>query len=294
MSVFQSLALERLAPETLALVLILISALSHALVGAVMKRSDDKLILRGVLGVTAAILALPFALYLPFPPLNVWLVLLGGVGIHFVYHLTQAAAFTKGDMSVVYPIMRGFAPALTALFAFLFLKESLSPIETLGLFIVVLSLLGFAWPEKIKVEGWRGAIAFALASGLLTAIYTVVDTYGVRLAPHKFSFIAWFFVIEGIGIGLIVSVMKRGGLRAKITRDLKGGIIAGIFGVMTYTTALWAFSLAPIAGLAALRETSVIFGALLATFWLGERFGLKRILLASLLAFGLFLMHAKG
>ena len=275
----------------MALVLILTSALSHALVGAVMKRSSDKLILRGILSVTAACIALPFALYFPFPPLDVWFILIGGVTIHFVYHVTQATAFTKGDMSVVYPIMRGFAPALTALFAFFLLKENLSPTEIIGLFIVVLSLLGFAWPETVKTEGWKGAIAFALASGLLTALYTVVDTYGVRLAPHKFSFIAWFFVIEGIGIGLIVCFIKREDLRVKITQDLKGGIIAGMLGFVTYTSALWAFSLAPIAGLAALRETSVIFGALLATFWLGEKFGAKRTLLAILLAFGLILMH---
>jgi drug/metabolite transporter (DMT)-like permease len=276
---------------SLSIVLILISAIAHAFVGAVMKRSADKLVLRGILGATTAIISLPMALTLPFPPGNVWLILLLGVGIHFIYHLAQAAAFTRGDMSVVYPIMRGFAPALTAFFAFIWLKESLSPIEIMGLIIVVCALIGFGWPQKIKIEGTGYAVGFALFCGLLTAIYTVIDTYGIRLAPHKFSFIAWFFVIEGIGISLIVALMRQDGLKAKIKTDWRGGMIAGILGLVTYTTALYAFSLAPIAGLAALRETSVIFGALLATLWLKEAFGVRRIILAIILAIGLILMH---
>ncbi len=287
-----------MSTSTLPLILILISAMSHACVGAVMKRSSDKLILRGILGLTTAIIAFPIALALPFPPANVWVIMFLGVTIHFTYHLTQATAFTKGDMSVVYPVMRGFAPALTAFFAYLFLKETLSPVEIIGLIIAVSALIGFGLPQKTKMgdivshEGIKTALLFALFSGMLTAVYTVIDTYGMRLAPHKLSFIAWFFVIEGIGITLIVSLLRRGGLKEKIRDDWRGGILAGVLGLVTYTTALYAFSLAPIAGMAALRETSVIFGALLATFWLKESFGLRRTILAIILAFGLILMHS--
>jgi len=126
----------------------------------------------------------------------------------------QAAAFTKGDMSIIYPIMRGFAPALAALFAFLFLKESLTPIEMIGLGIVVAALVGFGWPQKIKISGATTAIILALACGLLTAIYTVIDAYGMRLAPNRLAFIAWFFVIEGLGISIMVSFLKRYNLTA--------------------------------------------------------------------------------
>ncbi len=280
-----------MSPANLSFGLILVSAITHAFVGAILKHSHDKLVLRGVLGLTTAVVAFPFIFFVPVLPLNVWLILLLGMSIHFVYHLAQATAFTKGDMSVVYPIMRGFAPALTAFFAFLILKEPLTPLEILGLSIVVAALIGFGWPQKIKIEGAAVAIGFALFSGFLTAIYTVVDTYGMRLAPYSFSFIAWFFVIEGVGISLIVTAMKWEGLKEKIKLDWQGGIVAGLFGLITYTTALYAFSLAPIAGLAALRETSVIFGATLATLWLKEAFGLRRVILAIILAFGLILMH---
>lgn len=277
--------------STISIILILISAFTNASVGALLKRSSDKLALRGILGATTAIVSLPIALMLPFPPLSIWFILLAGVGVHFIYHMAQAAAFTRGDMSVVYPIMRGFAPALTAFFAFIWLKESLTPIEIFGLFIVVASLIGFGWPQKIKIEGATTGIAFALFCGLLTAIYTIIDAYGIRLAPHKFSFIAWFFVIEGAGIALIVSALRRKNLKEKIKANWRGGVFAGFLGLTTYTTALYAYSLAPLAGLAALRESSVIFGALLATFWLKEAFGVRRIILAIILAIGLILMH---
>ena len=94
---------------TLSIILILISAMSHALVGALMKRSDDKLVLRGILGATALVISLPFALMMPLPPWEVWQIMIIGVAVHFIYQFTQAAAFTKGDMSVVYPIMRGLS-----------------------------------------------------------------------------------------------------------------------------------------------------------------------------------------
>jgi len=256
-----------------------------------MKRSDDKLVLRGILGATSFVIALPVALTLPIPPWEVWQIMIIGVTVHFIYQFAQAAAFTKGDMSVVYPIMRGFAPALAAFFAFLFLKENLTPMEILGLSIVVAALVGFGWPQKIKIKGAKTALAFALFCGLLTAIYTVIDAYGMRLAPHKFAFIAWFFVMEGFGISIMVGFLKRNNLKTRIMTDLKGGIMAGLLGLITYTTALYAFAIAPIAGLAALRETSVIFGAILAAIWLKESFGLRRVILAIILAIGLILMH---
>ena len=280
-----------MSAATLSIVLILISAVSHALVGALMKRSNDKLMLRGILGATSFIIALPIALTLPLPPWEVWQIMILGVSVHFIYQFAQAAAFTKGDMSVVYPIMRGFAPALAAFFAFLFLKEGLTLIEVLGLAIVVTALIGFGWPQKIKIDGAKSALLFALFCGLLTAIYTVIDAYGMRLAPHKFAFIAWFFVMEGFGISVMVGVLKRENLKERIALDLKGGIMAGLLGLITYTTALYAFAIAPIAGLAALRETSVIFGAILAALWLKESFGLRRVILAIILAMGLILMH---
>lgn len=283
-----------MTPAALAIVLILISAMSHALVGAVMKRSADKLVLRLILGAVSATVALPFAVTLPPLPGDVWVVLGLGVSLHIIYQIAQAIAFTRGDMSVVYPVMRGFAPALTAGFAILVLGEKLSPIEWLGLGIAVSALVGFGWPDRKSLFNAKGALIFALFCGLLTTLYTVVDAYGIRLADHKFSFIAWLFVLEGsLGVALF-SWIKKDGLMQSIRIDLKGGLLAGLLGLTTYTTALLAFSLAPVAPLAALRETSVVFGAVLAAVWLKESFGRKRIALSVWLVIGLTVMHIAG
>jgi len=280
-----------MSPAFLAIILILISAMTHACVGALQKRSHNKLILRGILGAVSALIALPLALTLPIPPLDIWKVLALSAVVHFTYQIIQAATFTRGDMSVVYPVMRGSAPAITAFFAFLVFAESLTPIEITGLALVVLALLGFAKPAGARLLQFNAGLFLALLCGIITAVYTVVDAYGMREAPIRLAYIAWFFVIEGTVISTVVSIYHRKGLKEKLRRDYKGGIAAGLLGLVTYSSALFAFSLAPLAGLAALRETSIIFAALLATFWLKESFGRRRILLAIMMATGLVLMH---
>lgn len=256
-----------------------------------MKRSHDKLVLRIILGITSSLIALPFIFILPPLPGNVWPLLVLGVSIHLIYQIIQASAFTRGDMSLVYPVMRGFAPALTAIFALLFLNESLSPHEVIGLSIVVAALVGFGWPGRLPQKGFGAALALALIGGGLTSLYTVVDAAGIRLAPVKFSFIAWLFVLEGLIGASLFSYWKRKGLREKIRKDGRVGIVAGLLGLITYTTALYAFSLDDVAPLATLRETSVVFGAIFAAFFLKEPFGKRRIALATLLVTGLAFMQ---
>jgi len=269
----------------------MISAMTHALISAIMKRSHDKLMFRAVIGIICCLAALPVALSLPFPPAAVWTVIALSVALHWTYQVCQAAALTHGDMSVVYPVMRGAAPALAGFFAFIFLKETLSPVEITGLLIVTTSIIGFGWPGKLRNVGWVNALGFALACGALTALYTVVDAQGMRITPIRLSFVAWLFVIDGLGMPIVTTLMHRDKWIGKIKLDVKAGSIAAGLTLISYSAALYALSLAPVAGLAAIRETSVIFGAILASVWLKEDFGVRRILLAIVLASGLVLMH---
>lgn len=280
-----------MSPTSLAVGLIIISAITHALVGVLLKRSHDKLVLRIILGATSAVASLPFIFILPPLPPEVWPVLALGIFLHIIYQIAQASAFTRGDMSLVYPIMRGFAPALTAIFALFVLDETLSNIEWGGLILVVAALVGFGWPGRAPQKGFAAAIALAVCVGALTSLYTVVDAKGIRLSPVKFSFIAWLFVLEGTIGATLFSIWKRRGLIEKIKLDARGGMFAGGLGLITYATALYAFSLSAVAPLAALRESSVIFGAIFAAILLKEPFGRRRISLAALLVAGLALMH---
>ena len=149
------------SPPVFAALLMLLSAISHAVIGAIMKQRDDKLVFRGLIGLTCASLALPLTLFVNIPSAQAWVWLGIGAGLHFIYQLSQVAAFNRGDMGLVYPVMRGVAPAGVGLFAFLILGEALSPLTMTGLAIVVLSLIGFAWPERSAPKGWKAALAFA-------------------------------------------------------------------------------------------------------------------------------------
>lgn len=280
-----------MGPSSLAVGLILISAITHALVGVLIKRSHDKIILRLVLGATSATIAIPFLFVFPPLPPEVWPILALSLALHILYHVMQASAFSRGDMSLVYPIMRGTAPALTAFFALLVLGETLSSFELWGLSLVVAALVGFGWPGRIPEKGFAAAVVMALCVGAMTSLYTVVDAKAVRLAPIKFSFIAWFFVLEGAIGASLFAIWKRKNLIEKLKLDARDGLLAGGLGLITYSTALYAFSLSAIAPLAALRESSVIFGAVFATMFLKEPFGVRRISLAALLVAGLALMH---
>lgn len=269
----------------------LLSAVTHAVIGAIMKQRDDKLVFRGILGASCGVFALVLTPFVAFPPLHVWVWLGLGAALHFAYQLSQVAAFNRGDMGLVYPVMRGLAPALVAVFAFLILKESLSPLTMFGLAIVAVSLVAFGWQGKVAPKGWQAALGFAALCGALTALYTVVDAKGIRLSGDRASYLVWFFVIDGIGIAVIVACLRGQALRAAIKSNLAIGILAGALSLISYGCALIAVSMAPVAKLAAIRETSVIFGAILAVLWLKESFGLRRVALSCSLAFGLILMQ---
>lgn len=279
------------SPTLAASVLMLLSAVTHAVIGAIMKGRDDKLVFRGILGLTCGLIALPLTFFVSFPPPEVWIWLIVGASLHFIYQLSQVAAFNRGDMGLVYPVMRGISPALAGLFAFFILNETMSTLTLTGLFVVVLSLIGFGWQGKSAAKGWQAALGFAAVCGTLTALYTVVDAKGIRISGDRVSYLVWFFLIDGIGIAIIVAVLRGRKLQEAFKSQLSAGVLAAILSILSYGGALIALSLAPVAKLAAIRETSVIFGAVLAAVWLKESFGLRRMALASTLAFGLILMQ---
>lgn len=274
----------------------LLSALTHAVIGTLMKAQEDKLVFRGILGTVCALFVLPFTFVVAFPPASVWVWLGIGAGLHFIYQLSQVAAFNRGDMGLVYPVMRGVAPLLVGIFAFLMLQERLSPLAVAGLMIVAASLIGFGWQgrttsAKAGANGWMAALGFAVLCGALTAAYTVIDAKGIRLSGDRMSYLVWFFLIDGIGIAIISALFRGKKLKAALRPQMRSGVIAGGLSLMSYGAALIALSLGPAAPLAAIRETSVIFGAMLAALVLKENFGARRLALSCVLAFGLALMQ---
>ena len=200
--------------------------------------------------------------------------------------MLMIAAFQRGSMNLVYPVMRGAAPAIAGLFAFFILGEPLSPLAIVGLSVASAAIIAFAWPEKGGAPK-AAALGFALSAAVMTASYTVNDASGVRAAGSALVYAAWFFVLSAITL-IGTAWVRRGDQLIRVARsELKRGFYASFFNITTYGLALYAYANAPVAPMAALRETSVVFGAIVAAVILKEPLGVRRVVLAVVLALGL-------
>ena len=267
------------------------SAMLHAVMGLLTKRAADKLVFRGVMQGVSTLITLPILLLNPLPGWEVWRFLLLGAVIHYVFQMALISAYERGDMSLVYPVMRGAAPALAAVAAFVFLGEALGPVEIAGLAIASAAVAGFGWPDRGGAPK-AAALAFALVAGAMTALYSVNDAAGARAAGSPFVYLAWFFVTTALPLNLTAIVRRGRRWPALVGQELRFGAVSSVFGAGSYALALYALSIAPVAEMAALRETSVIFGAILAALVLKEPFGARRTALAVTMAAGLVLLQA--
>jgi len=252
------------------MVAVLFGALLHAVWNALVRAASDKflntVLVVGGAGVWTACW-LPFA---PAPAAESWPYLIASVFIHVAYFSFVALSYRNADLSFVYPIMRGSAPALSAVVVAVLVHESPSPSGWLGVLLVSLGII------VLSGDSWRSGMlrfsptALALTNAGVIVIYTIVDGVGARLSQHPVSYTGWMFFLTAIPL-LVVSFAKQGEKAAKHLRFNWGkGLIGGACTLGSYGLALWAMTQAPIALVAALRETSVIFGTVIAAVFLKE------------------------
>ena len=266
------------------------SAVAHSGMALFTKRAGDTLVFRAVSMVFSAALLSPLLVLAPFPDWEVWRFLLLGAGVIWAFNMLMISAFKAGDMNLVYPVMRGAAPALAGIGAWLVLGEALSVTAIAGLSVASAAIIAFAWPERGGAPK-AAALAFALSAACMTALYTINDASGARAASSPFVYLAWFFALSAITLGA-TALVRRGRHIVKAARvEMKTAAICSLFNVATYGLALYAYANAPVAPMAALRETSIVFGAILAAFVLKEKFGARRIALAVGLVAGLAMLQ---
>lgn len=278
----------------LAIALGLFSAVTLAAANMSVKMGADILVARAVLSVSAALLLLPATLLVPLPDARIWGALALAAPAHFGYQLCLIKALQRGDLSLVFPVMRGAAPLLTGAAAFLLLGEALAPLGVAGLLLATAAVFVFAAPPRgvlLRHHPDRQVLGWALATAAGIALYNVADARGVRLAPEPFTYIVWIFLIDAIGIAALALVRRRRELVRTVREKWRFGVAAGILSILSYGAAIYAFSLIETAKVSALRETSVVFAALMGTLFLKESFGPRRILAALALAAGLVLMQ---
>ncbi|MDE0934060.1 MAG: DMT family transporter [Novosphingopyxis baekryungensis] len=279
----------------LAILLGLCSAVTLAAANYSVKAGSDILASRAILQGSASVLMLPVVLFLvPAPTPALWGALAITVPVHFLYQLALIGALKHGDLSLVFPIMRGGAPMLTGISAFLLLGERLSGLEMMGLAVATGAVILFALPPRgvrLAAHPDRRALGLALLTASGIALYNVTDARGVRLAGNPFSFIAWLFLFDCVGILALTLVRRRGQLMEAVRLRWRYGVAGGVLSVLSYGAALYAFTLMETAKVSALRETSVLFGALLGAVLLKEGLGPRRIMAALVLVAGLALMQ---
>jgi drug/metabolite transporter (DMT)-like permease len=284
-----------LDPALLALALGLGSAVTLAGANTFVKSAKDILGGRAVMAFTSAVLMLPFVFVAPLPSEKTWMILGLSLPAHWLYQTALVRALSRGDLSLVFPVMRGSAPLLTAIAASLVLGEHLSPLAITGLTVASLATIVFALPER-NFGGSRrvrnSALLWAMATGACVAIYNVIDAQGVRAGPSQWSFIVWLFVLDWIGINVIAFLTRgRKQFVASARAALWPGIGAGVCSLISFSMALYGFSIAPVAYISAMRETAVVFAAAMGWWFLKEGFGARRTLAAVILAAGLCLLQ---
>ena len=259
----QSMSLEVMA-------IVLFAAALHAAWNALVRASADKF-LDTVMIVAGAgawtVLLLPL---MPLPAVASWPYLAASVAIHVAYFALVAVSYRGGELSFVYPLMRGSAPALTAVAGLLLLNESPSAGGWSGVLLISCGVLVLA-ADSLRTGSFRIApAAFALANAGVIVVYTIIDGQGARLSGHAFSYTGWMFLLTAPLLLAIAAAGQGRGIAGRIRRGWQRGLLGGACTLASYGLALWAMTRAPIALVAALRETSVVFAVMFAAVFLRE------------------------
>ena len=278
------------AARQAAMLLALVAAFAHATLGALQKGRHDPWLTRGAIDICAALLAIPLILFaVPVPERDLAVLLPGVMLVHLAYKWFLAMAYSRGAFTVVYPVVRGTGPLATVAFAGAVFGEVFTPGQWGGVALLSGGIFGLAaWNltrVDIDAQVLRAAIALAVLTGLITALYTVYDAFAIRTARDPFTFIAWFFFLELFLFPPLVWRRWRKSpepLGPLFLRGLIGALIVYVsFGAIFLATRLDSVGEA-----AALRETSVIFAALIGWLFLKERIGPVRSLLMIVIAAG--------
>jgi len=258
----------------LVIVLVLCAAVLHASWNAVLRGRDDKLWSVTVMSFAATVAAIPVVLALPLPATASWPYLAFSVGLQVVYSWFLVLAYRLADLGQVYPMVRGSVPLLVTLGAAVFAGERLSVPAVSGIALVSLGIMSLALG---KGRAHPKAVVAALANSVIIATYTVTDGIGARLSGNSFTYVSWIFVLYGV-VMPTAFMAARGKLVVRWSApETRTALLAGIVQLVTYGTVIWALTMAPIGPVSALRETSIVFAAVIARIFLSEPLTARRL-----------------
>ena len=296
-------------PVTLA---VLAAAVTHATWNAIAHGIKDQLLAFGLIGAGGILVAIPLVILSPFPLSACWPYLLASIVIHVFYNLLLMRSYRYGEFGQVYPLARGTSPLVVTVLAAVFAAERPSAPQVAGVLVVscglVLLVLAGRTGRRAAARGGSGggsgdgagrggglgraALVAAVGTGLTIAAYTTVDGLGVRLSGSSVAYIGWLMLLESLCVPAWALARRRDVLLSGTSRRVLGsGLLAGGLSVLAYGLVLWAQTRGDLAPIAALRETSVIFGAVIGTVVFHESFGRWRIAATLLVVIGVLLLN---
>lgn len=256
------------------------------------KANGDRAVVLAAVSCTHAMVGLVLVLFADPPDPASWPSVFASTVIHYAYYILLFQAYRLGDLSQVYPISRGLAPAIVALSALVFLGENLTPLGWTGLAAVSAGIGFLAW-KRGATEASRRAVVVAIVLGVCIASYSFSDGVGVRLSQSPLGYMGWLFLFE-FPVPLFVALSRMGTRTRFDLRAFGIGLVGGVFAVTAYGLALYAKSIAPLGAVSAVRESSVIFAALIGLFLFGERPWLGRMIPAAMVAAGVVALAYAG
>jgi len=266
--------------------LVILSAVANATWNALMKSSGDRMLTMAAVRFVGLVIGLCTLPFVDWPAEASWKWLGLTASVMFGYYVLLVRSYGAGDMSVVYPLARGLAPVLTTVAAVLVIGETLNAGQTAAVALISLGIMALSF----GAGAGRNAVLLALATGLSVATYSFFGGMGVRAAGTVLGFQACLEIVTGLGTVGYVAVVRRADLGAYIRRGAALGVLAGVISVIGFLAFLAAAQRLPLGPVTALRETSVIFGAVIGTLVLKEGFGLRRITAATMVVVGIALL----
>ncbi|OBB56773.1 hypothetical protein A5757_01560 [Mycobacterium sp. 852013-51886_SCH5428379] len=268
---------------------VLFSALLHAVWNSLAHNVSDRLIGFALIGLVDCVGGSVMVAFAGLPPAGAWPFIIASALLHVVYNLMLLLSYQLGEFSQMYPLARGTSPWVVALVSVLILGNGLPAAELFGILLVSGGLIAIVFADGRPRRRDVPALAAAMATGLTIAAYTVVDGVGVTQAP-LFAYTGWMFLLQGPPLAIIALARRRGTLVPALRGSAASGVAGGVISIAAYTIVLWAQTSGALAAIAALRETSIVFGALIGAWFLGERMGHRRAVAAAVVLAGVVLI----
>jgi drug/metabolite transporter (DMT)-like permease len=264
------------------------AAVTHATWNAIAHGIKDQTLAFALIGVGGIVVAIPLVIVAAMPRADCWPYLAGSIAIHVFYNLLLMRCYKYGEFGQVYPLARGISPVVVTILAALFVHEHLALAQVGGVLVVSAGLATLVFAGR---RPGRAAFLAAVGTGLTIAAYTTVDGVGVRLSASPVGYIGWLMLLQSLCVPMFALARRRDVVLKQPPRVLGAGLAAGALSVLAYGLVLWAQTRAALAPIAALRETSVIFGAVIATLVFREPFGRTRVAATVIVVAGIVLLN---